>query len=73
MVRDADAAAKKAAEAKLAAMMEAKFLDMFGGDDDGDAAGASVKKKKKAPKGGRAVQAAAARAKLDALGPPPSG
>lgn len=65
MVRDADAAAKKAAEAKLAAMMEAKFLDMFGGDDDGDAAGASVKKKKKAPKGGRAVQAAAARAKLE--------
>ena len=64
MVRDADAAAKKAAEAKLAAMMEAKFLDMFGGDDDGDAGGASVKKKKKAPKGGRAVQAAAARAKL---------
>ena len=65
MVRDADAAAKKAAEAKLAAMMEAKFLDMFGGDDDGDAGGASVKKKKKAPKGGRAVQAAAARAKLE--------
>ena len=45
MVRDADATAKKVAEAKLAAMMEAKFLDMFGGDDDGDAAGASVKKK----------------------------
>lgn len=65
MVRDAAAAAKKAAEAKLAAMMEAKFLDMFGGDDDGDAGGASGKKKKKAPKGGRAVQAAAARAKLE--------
>jgi hypothetical protein len=55
---DDEADARKAAEAKLAAMMERKFLDMFGEDDDAGK-GASARKKKKAkPKGGRAVEAA---------------
>ena len=50
---DDTADARKAAEAKLAAMMERKFLDMFGEDDDAGK-GASARKKKRRSRRGDA-------------------